>query len=115
VTQHRSVSDIAFPSKIVTYLAAGRPVIASVNPTGEVAGAMLESEAGMVVTPESPEALLAAILALRNQDLKQRRENAREYAGKRWSSERVLGDLERSLRSVAESSASDLAEEGTTR
>ena len=31
VTQQKSVSDIVFPSKIVTYLAAGRPVIASVS------------------------------------------------------------------------------------
>ena len=28
VTQQQSVSEIAFPSKIVTYLAAGRPIIA---------------------------------------------------------------------------------------
>ncbi len=36
VTQQQSVSEIAFPSKIVTYLAAGRPVIASVNPEAKL-------------------------------------------------------------------------------
>ena len=46
VTQQQSVSEIAFPSKIVTYLAAGRPMIASVNPECEVARITRESGAG---------------------------------------------------------------------
>jgi colanic acid biosynthesis glycosyl transferase WcaI len=115
VTQQKSVSDIVFPSKIVTYFAAGRPVIASVNPGGEVAQAMRESGAGSIVTPEDAEALLAAIQDLRATDLRRFGESAQQYAGRRWSSARVLGHFERSLRSVAGIPAGRLVEEGKTR
>ena len=37
VTQQKAASEIAFPSKVVTYLAAGCPVIASVSSESEVA------------------------------------------------------------------------------
>ena len=62
LTQQKSVSEIAFPSKVVTYLAAGCAVIASVNPDSEIARTIRESGAGRIVAPEDAEALLAAIL-----------------------------------------------------
>jgi colanic acid biosynthesis glycosyl transferase WcaI len=115
LTQQKSVSEIAFPSKIVTYLAAGRPVIASVNPRCEVAQAVRESGAGRIVAPEDGAALLDAILEFRNANLSEYSQNAQEYASRRWSSARVLGHLERSLLSVATSAADSLPEEGTIR
>jgi hypothetical protein len=99
----------------VTYLAAGRPVIASVNADCEVAQTISESGAGRIVPPEDPAALLAAILELRSVNLAEFRQNAQEYASRRWSSTRVLGHLERSLLSVVGSEADALAQEGTLR
>jgi colanic acid biosynthesis glycosyl transferase WcaI len=115
LTQQKSVSEIAFPSKIVTYLAAGRPVIASVNPDCEIAQTIRESGAGKIVAPEDAEALLAGIREFRGADLRQYRQNAQEYASRRWSSSRVLGHLERSLVSAAASATGPLAQEGTIR
>jgi colanic acid biosynthesis glycosyl transferase WcaI len=115
LTQRKSVSEIAFPSKIVTYLAAGRPVLASVNSHCEIAEIIWESGVGRVVEPEDPEALVTAIRELRGANLRLYGENAQKYATRRWSSARVLGHLERSLVSVAGSGASSLAQEGTTR
>ena len=112
VTQLQSVSEVAFPSKIVTYLAAGRPIVASVNPECEVACIMRESGAGKVVEAENPLALLEAVCGLRNADLRKAGENARAYACMRWSSERVLGHLERSLTAAAGSQMSSLAWKG---
>jgi len=109
VTQQQSVSEVAFPSKIVTYLAAGRPVVASVNPDCEVARITRESGAGAVVNAENPAALLAAIRELRSSDLRKLGENARVYASRRWSSVRVMGHLERSLTAVAGSAMGSLA------
>lgn len=109
VTQQQSVSEIAFPSKIVTYLAAGRPVVASVNPGSEVARITRESGAGTVVNAENPDALLAAIRELRSSDLGKLGENARDYASRRWSSVRVMRHLERSLAAVAGSAMGSLA------
>jgi colanic acid biosynthesis glycosyl transferase WcaI len=112
VTQQQSVSEVAFPSKIVTYLAAGRPIVASVNPECEVARITRESGAGQVVEAENPRALLEAIRTLRSTDLRKAGENARAYVSMRWSSERVLGHLERSLTAAAGCQMSPLALKG---
>jgi colanic acid biosynthesis glycosyl transferase WcaI len=101
VTQQNHVSEIAFPSKIVTYLAAGRPIIASVNRECEVARVVCESGAGRVVDAEEPEALALALKEMRDENLSQYGENARQYASMRWSSMRVLGHMEQSLLAVA--------------
>jgi colanic acid biosynthesis glycosyl transferase WcaI len=97
VTQQKTASEIAFPSKVVTYLSAGCPVIASVSSESEVARIAAESGAGAVAEAESGAALLSAILELRNCDLEEMGHCARAYAFRRWSPERVLGHLERSL------------------
>jgi colanic acid biosynthesis glycosyl transferase WcaI len=112
VTQLQSVSEVAFPSKIVTYLAAGRPIVASVNPKCEVARITRESGAGRVVEAENPLALLEAVRGLRDEDLRKAGENARAYACLRWASERVLGHLERSLTAAAGLQMSSLAWKG---
>lgn len=112
VTQRQAVAEIVFPSKIVTYLAAGRPVIASVNPACEVAQVVRESGAGRVVAAEDPAALLDAIHALRHEDLRKAGENARKYACARWSSSRVLGELERCLAAAARPAMQSLAAKG---
>ena len=101
VTQQNHVSEIAFPSKIVTYLAAGRPIIASVNRDCEVARVVRESGAGRVVDAEEPEALALALQEMRDENLSEYGENARQYASMRWSSMRVLGHMEQSLLAVA--------------
>jgi colanic acid biosynthesis glycosyl transferase WcaI len=101
VTQQKTVSDMVFPSKTVTYLAAGRPVIASVNGNSEVARTIEESQAGLVVEPENPQVLLSAIHQLRGGDLTQYGANAQDYASRRWSSERVLGFFEAKLTEVS--------------
>ncbi len=101
ITQQQSVSEVAFPSKIVTYLAAGRPIVASVNPECEIARIIRESATGRIVKAEHPDALLVAIREMRGEDLQKLGENARGYASQRWSSVRVLRNLERSLEAAA--------------
>ena len=101
VTQQKTVSDMVFPSKTVTYLAAGCPVIASVNRNSEVAKTIEESRGGLVVEPENAKALLSAIYEVKRGDLAQYRINALDYASRRWSSGRVLGFLEAKLREVS--------------
>ena len=112
VTQQKSVSEIAFPSKVVTYMAAGRPMVASVNSGSEVARTIRESQAGKVAEPENPRALLEAIRELRAEDLRKVGENARAYARRRWSAERVLGHMEQTLMAIAGAGRSPLAKEG---
>ena len=114
ITQRKSVSDIVFPSKVVSYLAAGCAVIASVNACSEIAQAVLESNAGTVVESENASALRDAICAMRAHGLRDRQRNARAYASKRWSSTRVLQYFEKSLVSVSSAVPASLAKQGIT-
>jgi len=101
VTQRKAVSDIVFPSKTVTYLAAGCAVIASVNAGSEVARAIHESGAGVVVEPENAQALEVAIRSMRIKGLESYRLAARAYASRRWAAARVLGFLEKNLTALS--------------
>lgn len=64
VTQRASVLDMSIPSKLTSYFAAGRPVVASVAAEGGTAEEVERSMAGIVVTPEDPRALLDVVRAL---------------------------------------------------
>jgi glycosyltransferase involved in cell wall biosynthesis len=64
VTQRASVLDMSIPSKLTSYFAAGRPVVASVAGEGGTAEEVRRSGAGVLVEPEDPAALLAAVRSL---------------------------------------------------
>lgn len=97
ITQQKIVSDIVFPSKTVTLLSAGCPVIASVNSGSEVARAVLRSGAGLVVEPESADALLNAIhqLAQSPESLARMSQLARQFAIESWDEHRTLPRMEK--------------------
>lgn len=63
--------SITIPSKIATYLAAGRPVIACLD--GEGAHIISEAKAGLTVSAEDSEGLATAILNLKNMSNESRR------------------------------------------
>ena len=65
VNQRASVADMSLPSKLTSYFAAGRPVVASVSPTSETAREIEAAEAGYVVPPEDPDALRGVLVSLR--------------------------------------------------
>ncbi|MFD7609932.1 glycosyltransferase [Streptomyces sp. NPDC059828] len=64
VTQRASVLDMSVPSKLTSYFAAGRPVVASVAAEGGTAREVLRSGAGMLVEPEDPDQFLSAVRRL---------------------------------------------------
>jgi glycosyltransferase involved in cell wall biosynthesis len=64
VTQRASVLDMSIPSKLTSYFATGRPVIASVAAEGGTAQEVLRSQAGLLVRAGDPGALLAAVRKL---------------------------------------------------
>ena len=59
--------DMSLPSKLTSYHAAGRPILAAVAVGGSSAAEVTRSGAGMVVPAGQPEALLAALAQLRRQ------------------------------------------------
>jgi len=104
VTQQRVVADIVFPSKVLTLLAAGKPVVASLNASSEVARVVTEAGAGVVSPAENPGALVEAVRVLRRDADRRRRMGAqgRAYARTHWDRERILPDMERTLARVVE-------------
>jgi colanic acid biosynthesis glycosyl transferase WcaI len=103
VTQQRTVSDIAFPSKTVTLLSAGCPVLASVSSSSEVARVIETSEGGVVVKPEEPAILAQTIdqLSRNAGQLSAMKSQARRYAKEQWSPDRVLPIMEAELLKAA--------------
>jgi glycosyltransferase involved in cell wall biosynthesis len=61
LNQGRGVCESVAPSKLLKYLAAGRPVVAAVHAESEPARMVRESGCGLVVAPEDPAALALAI------------------------------------------------------
>lgn len=108
ITQQRTVADIVFPSKTLTLMAAGRPLIACVNAESEVAKAVREARAGLVVEPENPRALFNAIEMLRDNPTERRQmgRHAREYARTRWDRDRILTQTTTQLEALIGSSVS---------
>jgi putative colanic acid biosynthesis glycosyltransferase WcaI len=104
ITQQKTVSDIVFPSKTVTLLAAGCPVIASVNRESEIARVMAESGGGSVVLPEDPAALANEIRALRADPARRiaMSQAGTQYARQFWDGARILPQMEAELMKLAE-------------
>ncbi|MBD2489252.1 glycosyltransferase family 4 protein [Aulosira sp. FACHB-615] len=67
IVQKRNVISFNMPSKIPLLLASGRPIVGSVPATGTAAKAIRDSGGGVIVEPESPEALADKILELYHQ------------------------------------------------
>jgi colanic acid biosynthesis glycosyl transferase WcaI len=103
VTQQRTGSDIAFPSKTVTLLSAGCPVLASVSASSEVARVIETSEGGIVVEPEEPAILAQTIdqLSRNAGQLSVMKSRGRRYAIEQWSPDRVLPIMEAELLKAA--------------
>jgi glycosyltransferase involved in cell wall biosynthesis len=102
VNQRASVTDMSLPSKLTSYFAAGRPVVAAASPDSETAHEIETAGAGIVVRPCDPPAFRDAILALKNDRALFDRLAVRgvEYAQSTLSRERALEEYEAFLAAV---------------
>jgi len=92
LNQKAAVKDSVIPSKLLTYLASGKPVLCAANGASEAARIIGEARCGQIVAPENPQALSQGALALRA-DPASRREmgaNGRSYAVSNFEKARVL-------------------------
>jgi colanic acid biosynthesis glycosyl transferase WcaI len=64
LNQRAQVVDSVAPSKLLSYLASGRPVVAAVNASSEAARLIHDAGAGLIVPPEQPAALADAFRTL---------------------------------------------------
>lgn len=65
LNQSASVVDTVIPSKLFTYMASGRPIIAAVNSSSQAANCVRRAGSGIAVPAEQPAALAEAILNLK--------------------------------------------------
>jgi putative colanic acid biosynthesis glycosyltransferase WcaI len=96
VNQRASVTDMSLPSKLTSYFAAGRPVIAAASAESETAQEMEAAGAGPVVPPGDPAALRDAIAALKGDAAlaNELAAKARTYAETTLSQERALAEYD---------------------
>jgi glycosyltransferase involved in cell wall biosynthesis len=97
LNQLRSVKDTVIPSKLLTYMAAGRPVLAAVNRASQGAEILLEANGGLLVAPEDPNGLAEGVETLMRagtQVLAAMSERNRAYAEQHFDQATILAQHE---------------------
>jgi colanic acid biosynthesis glycosyl transferase WcaI len=103
VLQRAIASGANLPSKIATYLASGRPIVASMDESTPGARLLAESGAAFCVPPEDPVALADALSRLKVRATREQMGvRARRFAVERFDASRLLSELERSISATAE-------------
>ena len=102
VSQQPEGTEFNLPSKLMNFMAYGLPVIAAVNPGGEVARIVRESGGGWVVDSSDPEAFPRAVVdALADSaELARRARAGFEYAGVHFTPRGFGERFDRVLRGV---------------
>lgn len=110
IVQKRNVISFNMPSKIPLLLASGRAIIGSVPASGTAAKAIRQSGGGIVVKPESPDALASTILELFKNPRKTAilGQKGREFAVERYSFEQALDQYEQLFADAIAIPAADL-------
>ena len=93
LNQLRTVKDTVIPSKLLTYMSAGRPVIAAVNTSSQGAEILREADGGRLVAPEDKRALAAAaawFMALPPEEMKAYGARNRAYAEAHFDQRKIL-------------------------
>lgn len=96
IVQKSNVVGFNMPSKTQVLLASGRAIVASVPLHGTAARAVNKSQGGVVVPPESPQAMADAILRLYHQpeEAAEMGRRGRQFAMENYSFERALDRYE---------------------
>lgn len=96
VTLNARVKTPVVPSKILSMMAAGRPVVASMPLDGDAPKLIKDAGCGISVEPDNPEAIADAILSLSNNPELCGRfsRQGREYILKTMSIDKVVTNLE---------------------
>lgn len=99
VHQKKAVVDSVIPSKLLTYMASGRPIVAGVNPSSETAKAIDRAGSGVHVRPEDPDEMAGAVLTLcQDQGLREcLGQNGRKFVEENFARSVVLSRLEKFL------------------
>jgi glycosyltransferase involved in cell wall biosynthesis len=103
VNQRASVTDMSLPSKLTSYFAAGRPVIAAASADSETAAEIEAAGAGLIVPPGDPAAFRNAIATLEQDRSRAERlgRSGRAYAESRLSRASALAEYDDFVERIA--------------
>ena len=95
-------SRLSVPSKLYTFMAAGRPVLGLAAPESEVAAVLRETDCGPAVPPDDAAAVAAAVRALKRSPERRREQgaNARAHVVRHFAKGKVLRAYEELLMSM---------------
>ena len=96
LNQKAAVQDAVIPSKLLTYMAAGRPVLAAASEKSEAAHLINLAQCGLVVPSENPAALVETAGLLRqNASLRQLfGRNGRAFVTQHFTKQKVLHEYD---------------------
>lgn len=100
VLQKKSASDLVLPSKLTGILAAGACALVTAESGTSLFDVIDKNRAGILIEPESVNALIDGILTATKQDLSIYKKNARAYAEKWLDREQIMRNFEESLKSL---------------
>jgi colanic acid biosynthesis glycosyl transferase WcaI len=105
LNQSAQVVDMVIPSKLFTYMAAGRPIIAAVNQSSQAADCIRKAGSGIVVDAENPAALAKAIVRLKeDKELAERLgQQGRFFVEEHSTRERIFNKYEHTFLTFANS------------
>ena len=103
LTLSKASEDASVPSKMVTYLAAGPPIVCAVPEGSAISQQLHTAQAGVRTPPGDPDAIAKAItlLAERPAEARQMGENGREYFEQQLTLDRACRQFSQVLEEVA--------------
>lgn len=101
VVQKKSASDLVMPSKLTSILAAGGCALVTALPDTSLHDVVVQHQLGIVVEPESVEAMCAGIEQAIGSDLDHYRQNARAYAEQYLRKDSILASFATRLGQIA--------------
>lgn len=103
LNQGQEIVEAVIPSKLLTYMAAGRPIIAAVHPDSEAARLVREADCGLVVSPARAEELVRAVNHIKGNPHLQERfgRKARAFAEQNFARHLLLERYEKLLVELA--------------
>jgi colanic acid biosynthesis glycosyl transferase WcaI len=96
VILEKDAGVFSVPSKVLTYLSVGRPIVAAVPANNLAARIIIEHKAGLVCEPDDPEGFVAAMRMLQaDPELRKTMgDNARAYAEATFPIDRIVAAFE---------------------
>jgi colanic acid biosynthesis glycosyl transferase WcaI len=92
ISQRGELVDSVAPSKMLSYMAAGKPIVASVNELSEAGQLVVRAKCGVVVAPNDPHRLAHAVRELQHQKeaLRALGEAGRRYVAENYAPQHIL-------------------------